>query len=307
MVATVKFSVWPNMTHAPAEVFDTARWAEAAGWHGVWYADHYMPNTGDESIQPGDTHECWAMLPAIAALTERVRIGTLVSPTSVHHPAVLANRAATIDHISNGRMVLGLGAGWQINEHRAYGIELEPPKQRVDRFDEAIQIVRSLLREDRTTFAGEVYTITDAPSDPAPIQDPLPILVGTGGNRMMRITARHADEWNAWGGPDLAGEKRSQFVAACESVDVDPGSKTTSVQALVFVTDDDAQAEKILAGGFGSRSIAGSADRIVDDMGRYAEAGFDEFIVPDWNLGKTPQQRRESLERIDEEIIANLD
>ena len=99
MVAWVKFSVWPNMGRAPAEVFETARWAEAAGWHGVWYADHYMPNTGDESFEPGDTHECWAMLPAIAALTERVRIGSLVSPTSVHHPAVLANRAATIDHI----------------------------------------------------------------------------------------------------------------------------------------------------------------------------------------------------------------
>ena len=302
----MKFSVWPNMSHAPSEVFDTARWAEDEGWHGVWYADHYMPNTGDESFAPGDIHECWAMLPAIAALTERVRVGTLVSPTSIHHPALLANRAASIDHISNGRMVLGIGAGWQINEHRAYGIELEAPKQRVDRFEEAIQIVRSLMGQDRTTFDGDVYTITDAPSDPAPIQSPLPILVGTGSPRMLRITARFADEWNTWGGPTMAGGARSKFDAACESVDRDPASMWTSVQALVFVTDDDAQAEKILAGGMGPRSIAGTPDRLVETIGEYAEMGFDEFIVPDFNLGGTPEARREALERINETVVAQV-
>ena len=200
----MKMSVWPNMSQPPAEVFDTARWAEAAGWYGVWYADHYMSNTGSTEIERGDAHECWAMLPAIAMATERVRIGSLVAPTSVHHPAVIANRAITIDHISNGRMVLGLGAGWQINEHHAYGIELEPPKQRVDRFDEAIQIVRSLLDNDVTDFDGSVYRMTGAIADPKPIQSPLPILVGTAGRRMLRITARYADEWNAWGDVDAA-------------------------------------------------------------------------------------------------------
>jgi alkanesulfonate monooxygenase SsuD/methylene tetrahydromethanopterin reductase-like flavin-dependent oxidoreductase (luciferase family) len=302
----MKFSVWPNMSHPPSEVLDTARWAEGAGWHGVWYADHYMPNTGDESFIPVDTYECWAMLPAIATATERVRIGSLVAPTSVHHPAVLANRAATIDHISNGRLVLGLGAGWQINEHKAYGIELEPPKQRVDRFDEAIQIVRSMLSQDRTTFAGEVYTITDAPCDPKPIQSPLPILVGTGSPRMLRITARFADEWNTWGGPAMAGGARSKFDAACEAVERDPATMWTSVQALVFVTDDDAQADQILAGPMGSRSIAGTPDTLVEIMGEYAELGFDEFIVPDFNLGDDPGRRREALDRINDEVVARV-
>ncbi len=302
----MKFSVWPNMSHAPSEVFDTARWADANGWFGVWYADHYMPNTGGEAFEPGDTHECWAMLPAIAAVTERVRVGSLVAPTSVHHPAVLANRAATIDHISNGRMVLGLGAGWQINEHRAYGIELEPPKQRVDRFDEAIQIIRSLLGEDRTTFEGSVYSITDAPSDPAPVQTPLPILVGTGSPRMLRITARHADEWNTWGGPEMAGGARAKFDAACESVERDPSSMWTSVQALVMLSDDAAAVEGALASPFGARMIAGNAAQLVEQMERYAALGFDEFIVPDFNLGGTPEARRESLERIHEQIVSQL-
>ena len=305
-VGRMKFSVWPNMSHAPSEVLDTARWADANGWYGVWYADHYMPNTGSEAFEPGDTHECWAMLPAIAAVTERVRVGSLVAPTSIHHPAVLANRAATIDHISNGRMVLGLGAGWQINEHRAYGIELEPPKQRVDRFDEAIQIIRSLLGNDRTTFAGSVYTITDAPSDPAPIQSPLPILVGTGSPRMLRITARHADEWNTWGGPEMAGGARAKFEAACESVERDPSSMWTSVQALVMLSDDPAAVDGALAGPIGARMVAGNAAQLVDEMGRYAELGFDEFIVPDFNLGRTPEARRESLERIQADVIGQL-
>jgi alkanesulfonate monooxygenase SsuD/methylene tetrahydromethanopterin reductase-like flavin-dependent oxidoreductase (luciferase family) len=303
----MKFSVWPNMSHTPAEVFATARWAQDAGWHGVWYADHCMPNTGDESFKPGDTHECWAMLPAIAAVTERVRVGSLVAPTSVHHPAVLANRAASIDHISNGRMVLGLGAGWQINEHLAYGIDLEPPKARVDRFEEAIEVIRSLLGQDRTTFLGDVYSITDAPCDPAPIQSPLPILVGTGSPRMLRITARFADEWNTWGGPTMAGGAREKFVAACESVEREPSSMWSSVQALVFVTDDDAQADQILAGELGPRSIAGTANRLVEVIGEYADLGFDEFIVPDFNLGATTEARREGLERINDQVVGQVD
>ena len=138
----MKFSLWPNLSHSPADVLELARYADDNGWYGVWYADHYMMNTGDTSFAPGDVHEAWGILPALAAVTSKVRVGPLVSPTSVHHPAVLANRAATIDHLSNGRFVLGIGAGWQINEHTAYGIELEAPGARVSRFEEAIQIVR---------------------------------------------------------------------------------------------------------------------------------------------------------------------
>jgi alkanesulfonate monooxygenase SsuD/methylene tetrahydromethanopterin reductase-like flavin-dependent oxidoreductase (luciferase family) len=302
----MKFSVWPNMSHAPAEVLDTARWAEQRGWHGVWYADHYMPNTGSAAIEPGDTHECWAMLPAIGAVTDRVRVGSLVAPTSVHHPALLANRAATIDHLSGGRMVLGLGAGWQINEHVAYGIELEPPGPRVTRFDEAIQIIRSLLAEERTNFEGSVYRISVATADPKPVQSPLPLLVGTGSPRMLRITARHANEWNTWGGPEMAGGARAKFDEACEAVGRDPGSMWTSVQALVMLSDDAEAVQGALSSPFGPRMIGGSAGELVDTMGAYAEMGFDEFIVPDFNLGPTPEARRESLERIHTEIVAQV-
>ncbi|MFT4865497.1 MAG: alkanesulfonate monooxygenase SsuD, partial [Ilumatobacter sp.] len=216
----MKFSIWPSPARPVQEVLNLAQMGDADGWYCFWYADHYMENTGDESFKPGPVHECWTVLPAIAAITERIRLGPLVAPTSVHHPALLANRAATLDQLSNGRFVLGLGAGWQINEHQAYGIELETPGKRVSRFEESIQIVESLLVNDRTDFHGEFYDFTDAPCDPKPMQSPLPITVGTGSPRMLKIAARHATDWNTWGAPTLAADRHGAFVDACESVDV---------------------------------------------------------------------------------------
>jgi probable F420-dependent oxidoreductase len=302
----VKLSVWPNPGHPPAEVLDTARWADSAGFHGIWYADHYMPNSGTEEVASGPVHECWSMLPAMAAVTERIRLGPLVAPTSVHHPALLANRAATIDHISGGRFVLGIGAGWQINEHHAYGIELEAPKQRVDRFEEAIRIVRSLLDEDRTTFQGSVFTITDAPSEPKPVQSKLPILVGTASPRMLRITARHADEWNSWGTPSIAAKAKQGLQAACESVGRDPATVWTSVQALVVLSDDPAAIDKAKSGPMAPRTICGGAAELVDTLGEYEALGFDEYILPDWNLGRTLEPRLEALEQLQTEVFAEL-
>ncbi len=300
----MKFSVWPNPSRTPAEVLDLARMADDDDWFGFWYADHYMPNTGDESLLPGDVHECWAILPAVAALTSRIRLGPLVAPTSVHHPAVLANRAATIDRLSGGRFVLGLGAGWQINEHAAYGIELEAPGTRVSRFEESIQIVRSLLDNDRTSFEGEFYEITDAPCDPKPVQEQLPILVGTGSPRMLGITARHAQEWNTWGAPELAAQRRAVFVEACAAAGTDPSTIHTSVQSLILMTDDQRVVENIMAGEMGDRAIAGSDDHVADQLGRYAEGGFDEVIVPDFTLGATPEERRDAYRRFAADIAS---
>jgi len=301
----MKFSVWPAPHRPTDEALDLARAADALGYYGFWYADHYMPNTGSEALEPGDCHEVWSVLPAVAAVTESIRIGPLVSPTSVHHPAVLANRAATLDHVSHGRMVLGLGAGWQINEHKAYGIELEAPKQRVDRFEEAIQIIRSLLDEDHTTFEGEIYSIINAPSDPAPVQEQLPILVGTGGARMCRITALHAQEWNTWGAPEMAAGAVETFNGACERVGVDPASKHTSVQALIILTEDQETIDKALAGPMATRTVVGSTERVIEAVGEYAELGFDEVIVPDFALGATAEARREAYERIAAEVMPN--
>jgi probable F420-dependent oxidoreductase len=291
----VKFSLWPNDSRGPVELLEQVRVADSTGWYGVWLADHYMPNTGDTTPARGDTYECWALLPAVAAVTERVRIGTLVSPTSVHHPALLAKRAATIDHLSGGRMVLGLGAGWQINEHHAYGIELEPPGKRVSRFEESIQIVRSMLSAESTTFHGAYYDVTDAPCDPKPVQSPLPLLIGTRGPRMLRLTARHADEWNTWGTPEQAAVHRAALIETCHEVGRDPATVRTSVNALV---DLDGSAPPP-----GRAALFGSAQQLVDQFGQYAELGFDEFILPDWNLGTDQSERADKLARIKAEVV----
>jgi alkanesulfonate monooxygenase SsuD/methylene tetrahydromethanopterin reductase-like flavin-dependent oxidoreductase (luciferase family) len=291
----VKFSLWPSNTRAPADVLEDVRGAEANGWYGVWLADHYMPNTGDTTPARGDVYECWALLPALAAVTERVRIGTLVSPTSIHHPALLAKRATTIDQLSGGRFVLGLGAGWQLNEHHAYGIELEPPGKRVSRFEEAITIVRSMLADDTTTFSGEFYTYIDAPADPKPVQAPLPLLVGTRGPRMLRITARHANEWNTWHAPDLA-DRIQALAQACEKTGRDPATMWRSVNALID-----------LGGSAPSgRTLGGSAQQLIDQLGQYVGLGFDEFILPDANLGATVAERADQLARIKAEVFDQL-
>jgi probable F420-dependent oxidoreductase len=276
---------------------EEVRTADASDWHGVWLADHYMPDTGDTTPAHGDIYECWALLPAMAAATERIRIGTLVSPTSVHHPALLAKRAATIDRLSAGRMVLGLGAGWQINEHHAYGIELEPPGKRVSRFEEAIGIIRSLLAQDSTTFDGEFYTITDAPCDPKPVQSPLPLLVGTRGPRMLGIAVRNASEWNTWTAPDLA-DRRAGLLEACGKADRDPATVWTSVNALIDLDSADPPSRR--------PAVAGTAQQIIDQLGRYADLGFDEFILADWNLGAGQAERADNLARIKADVLDQL-
>jgi probable F420-dependent oxidoreductase len=290
----VKVSLWPNLRHPPADVLELAKQADATGWHGVWLADHYMPDTGTTETAGGDMHEVWGVLPAVAAVTERVRVGPLVSPTTMHHPALLAKRAATLDHLSGGRMVLGIGAGWQINEHAAYGVDLD---RRVSRFAEAIQVVRRLLTQERTTFAGSFYALADAPCDPKPVQQPLPILVGARGPRMLRLTARHADEWNAWADADSAGPLRQELLAACDAVGRDPATVRTSTNALICLDG---------AAPPGRAALAGSAQQIVDQLGRIAEAGYDEFIVPDWNLGETLAERSDTVARIKADIIDQL-
>ena len=286
----MKHSLWPHFSRPPAELLDEARQADAAGWHGLWFADHYMENTADAR---GDVYEAWGVLPALAAVTSQVRIGTLVSPTTFHHPAVLAKRAATVDQLSGGRMVLGLGAGWQENEHLAYGVPLPEPKQRVDRFEEAIAIVRSLLSEDLTTLEGAHFAVRDAPADPKPVQSPLPILVGTRGPRMMRIAARFADEWNAWGTPETIAPQRAALVETCERL----GRPVlrTSVNALIDLAGDDSIP--------GFRALRGSEEQVRDQLGGYADLCFDEFILPDWNLGATASERADRLAHIKSEIL----
>lgn len=300
------FSVWPSPERPWDELRELARFVDDGEWHCLWYADHFMPNTDDGSVADGDVHEVWSVLSAIGAITSSIRIGSLVSPTTVRHPALLANTAATIDRISDGRLTLGLGAGWQINEHRAYGIPLLDNKDRVDRFEEALRIVRGLMTVDRTTFRGSHFTFEDAPCRPKPVQKPLPIMVGTGGPRMSRLTVELADEWNTWGTPEVAGQKSAVIDRACDKAGRDPRSLRRSVQALFFLIDDESTARRILESAPADRSVVGGPDVIASAVSRYVELGFDEIIFPDFTLGADAETRRSNFERINREILSRF-
>ena len=302
----MKFSIWANSERSWNEVRNLATAVENQGWHGFWYADHYMPNTPDGEPIGGDMHECFSVLSALAATTSRLRLGSLVTPTTMNHPALIANRAATIDRISNGRFVLGMGAGWQINEHNAFGIELFDAKARVDRFAEAIEITSRMLSEERVTFAGQHFTITNAPCEPKPVQSPLPILVGTGGPRMLRLTARFAQEWNTWGPPAGAGAVLQKLNVACEKEGRDPATVHKSVQALFFVAPDAAAADALRGKVPAERSIVGTTSQIVDAIGEYKSQGFDEVIVPDFTLGATAEQRLDTYNTIWNEVASHF-
>jgi alkanesulfonate monooxygenase SsuD/methylene tetrahydromethanopterin reductase-like flavin-dependent oxidoreductase (luciferase family) len=297
----VKFSAWPSPDRNWNDVLELARWAEDHGWYGVWMADHYMPNTGSQEVSDGPTNECWSYLAALAATTTDVRIGPLVSPTTVHHPALLASRAATIDNISGGRFVLGLGAGWQINEHRAYGIDLLDAKSRVTRFAEAIEIVHDMLRKPRTTFAGEHFRITDAPCEPKPIGE-VPIVVGSKGPRMLGIIARFAQEWNCWGNPDATTASVRLLDAACEKVGRDPSTVQRSAQAMIVFADTPGDRAGVNP-AFADRTIVGRPEEIAEQITAYGPQGFGEFIVPDfWDISDVGR-KRELYERFATEVV----
>src|SRR5215207_6918694 len=285
----MRFSIWPSANQSWAEVLATASYAEATGWDGVWVADHFMANAAGPTPPDTPTLEAGSMVAALAAAVPRVRLGTLVLGNTYRHPAVVANMAATVDHVSGGRFTLGLGAGWQVNEHEQYGIELPPTGRLIDRFAEALEVVTGLLRQERTTFAGEHYRLTDALCEPKPVQERLPILVGASGEkRMLGLVAQYADVWNAWGLPELIAHKSSVLDAHCEKVGRDPGEVGRTCQALVFVTDTDEAAEA-LAGRMHLPAFGGTVDRLVDVLAAYPQAGVDEFIVPDRSLGAGPE------------------
>jgi F420-dependent oxidoreductase-like protein len=295
----MRFSIWPSPNASWQDTLELCKYAESTGWDGMYYADHFMPMAGDLSTP---TNECWTTLAGIAAAVPRIRIGALVSGNTYRHPAVLAKMAANIDIISGGRLVFGLGAGWQENEHEKYGIEFSTLGGRMKRLEEACQVVKGLLGNERASFKGRYYQLDDAPLEPKPVQDPLPLLVGGGGEKVtMRIAATYADEWNVWGTPDVLEHKIGVLEEHCERIGRDPQGIKRSCQAMVVLTDDAAEAEKARGGGR-FQQIAGSPAELRETMAAYQEAGVDEFIVPGFNLGEGAR-RQETLDRFMGEVV----
>ena len=246
-------TTWPDML---------AVWQAADGielFESGWTFDHFYPIFSDPN---GPCMEGWTTLTALAQATQRLRVGVLVTGNIYRHPAVLANMAATLDIISNGRLELGLGAGWNEQECAAYGIDLPPLKERFDRFDEACQVVLGLLRDETTDFDGEHYRLTAARCEPKPVQRPHPPLcIGGGGERRtLRAVARYAQHWNfPGGGVETLTHKRAVLEQHCAEIGRDPSEIMISTH-LRIPADGDMAA-------------------LVDEAAALAEAGLDLGIV----------------------------
>jgi alkanesulfonate monooxygenase SsuD/methylene tetrahydromethanopterin reductase-like flavin-dependent oxidoreductase (luciferase family) len=219
-----RFVPWP-------EYLDLARRAESAGYDSIWVGDHLVYDLPDGSTR--GPYEAWTTLAAIAAATERVEIGPLVASTGFHAPAMLAKQAATVDAISQGRLILGLGAGWNRGEFDAFGF---PYDRRVSRFEEALAIIAPLLRQGRTTFHGQFYDVDDCVLDPRPVREGgPPIMLGSNSPRMLSIGLPVVDSWNVWWSIyDNSVEKFAQVKAEVDAVI--PEGRTVDATAAVLVT-----------------------------------------------------------------------
>lgn len=250
-----------------------ARAAEQVGFDSIWVGDHLLYR-GDGRPERGPW-EAWTMLAALAAATERVALGPLVASLAFHPPAMLAKMAATVDEVSGGRLVLGVGAGWNRAEFDAFGF---PYDHRVDRFEEAFGIIRRLLAGERVTFRGRYHRVEDVVLLPRPRRAP-PIMLGSSGPRMLEIAVPHVRAWNAWF--DLFGNTAEGFVAesakvtaAAERAGRDPAEIERS--ACVLVVLDRAAGERPIPEG--CPPLEGSPEEIAHGLRAFAEAGADEVI-----------------------------
>ena len=302
----MRFSLWPNPERTFSETQALVLQAESAGWHAAYVADHFMDDRpiGEPAEVP--TLESTATLAALAATTSSIRLGTLVASATYRHPAVLASWAATADQISEGRLILGLGAGWQLNEHHAYGIDLGDIPTRIDRFEEYVTVVRSLLAGGTTTFDGQHFHLDEAPCRPGPVQSPLPLLLGVKGERRtMAIAARHATIWNSWCTPEELDHRNGVLDGHCEAIGRDPAEIWRTSQALVIATATEAEGRALRERSIGRPLVAGTPEQMIDDLGRYRDAGCDEFIVPGWTLGDA-SAARDAISMLTESVITSL-
>src|SRR6266550_5054724 len=272
----MRFGIFTGMGNTTWDtVLDLWRHAAAGGWDAACVTDHFMPNTPD---RVGDTMECWTTLAALAAVVPKMRLGTIVSGNTYRHPAVLAKMAAQVDVISGGRLICGIGAAWQQNEHEAYGIPFYTVAERLARLDEACQVMKALWTQDRSTFKGRYYQLSDAPLQPKAVQKPHPeLMIGGGGEKVTLLTvARHAAHWNVWGGPKVLAHKGRILDEHCQSVGRDPGTIRRSANMALLITDKKAEVDAL-------------AETIGTRMGRHAADARDTC------LAGTPEQIRDTL------------
>jgi alkanesulfonate monooxygenase SsuD/methylene tetrahydromethanopterin reductase-like flavin-dependent oxidoreductase (luciferase family) len=292
--------------------------ADELGFRAAFTFDHLVPlNPGQRPDTPGGVPagpqlEGWTTLAALAAGTRHLEVGTLVTGVTYRHPAVLAKMAVTLDHVTGGRAILGIGAAWHETEHRMYGIDYPPVGERMGRLDEALTVFRMLCREDVSDFAGRYYTLDQAPFDPKPVRpDGIPVLIGGSGERLKRIAARHATMFNSFAAPWEWAAVNADLDAKLAAV----GRRPDELERTAFVFGElsgTTAAEDELVGHFRrtrggtdaearDRVVIGDPDRMVAVLRAYEAAGVSMAI-----LNLRPPFAVTGLERFAREVLPAL-
>jgi F420-dependent oxidoreductase-like protein len=276
----LRFGVQTSPQHTTyADILQVWREADELGFDTAFAFDHFIPIGGDPN---GPCFEGWTLLSALAAQTKRLKVGLLVTGNTYRNPAVLAKMAATVDHVSNGRVILGIGAGWYEREHTAYGIPFSTASGRAHQLVEAVQVIKLLFTQDKSNFNGKYYQLKDAPFSPKTVQQPHPpILIGGMGQQVVQpLAARHADMWDFFAGdPEQAKQLNANFDKICQRVGRDPAQvvRSTSLQASQLRGDKDAVRGRIQG---------------------FADAGVQHFV-----LALSAPYDREFLRRFAKEVM----
>ena len=259
------------------ELVERVQFAETAGFDGAWVFDHFKPLYGDAN---GPCMESWTLLAGLAAITSQVRLGVLVTGITYRHPSILATEAITLDHISNGRLEIGMGAAWHEPEHEQLGIPFPPLKERAERLEEGVQVMRLLMTKDRASFAGRHYQLAKASYHPRPVQRPHPpIWIGAGGEQLMLpIVARQADAWHAFGSDDSLARKSRLLDQMAEKAGRDPKTILRSA----------------------SLSLSRPWDQVRRRAAQLRAAGF-AYLIAEW-----PSEGKRRLDEFVEKVMPEL-
>jgi alkanesulfonate monooxygenase SsuD/methylene tetrahydromethanopterin reductase-like flavin-dependent oxidoreductase (luciferase family) len=282
---------------------------EAGRWHGIYHADHFVPPLAPREDEPLTAFEGYSLIAGVAAMTERLQLGHLVLGNTYRNPALVAKMAGTIDHISHGRFLVAIGAGWFKREHEAYGFDFPPLRERSDRLEEAAALLRALLGGDGPTdYNGTYYQLDQAPLSPGGFNGRrIELMIGgTGEKRTLRTLARYGDVLNvdgfAGGGMslELYRHKANVLEGHCEQVGRDPSEIRHTLLVPTMLTDDPAKAGRFIE-AIGPDTLAGSAEYITDRLSAFVDAGVDEIM-----FGRLPN-KPEIFEQFEHEVLAAFD